>query len=179
VRVIGSEPADADPAIYLTLLSVIDHAEFSVHVTMAYFVPDEQMIAALKRAARRGVDVAIIVPSRSDFWAVFYAGRARYSELLDAGVQLYERQDTLLHAKTAVIDGVWSTVGSSNIDPRSFLHNAEINAVVLGTSFAQAMEAMFEGDLQRSRHIDPARWKRRPFRDRMIEWTAGFWDYWL
>jgi cardiolipin synthase len=179
VRVIASEPEAAEPAIYLTLLSVLEHAEISISMTMAYFVPDEQTLFALMRAARRGVDVKIIVPSKSDFWAVFHAGRAHYADLLRAGVQLYERQETLLHAKTAVIDGVWSTVGSSNIDLRSFLHNAEVNVVILGTGFANEMNAMFERDLARSVQIDPVRWKRRPLRDRTVEWVAEIWEYWL
>jgi cardiolipin synthase len=179
VRVVASEAGDEAPAVYLTLLSVIDHAEFSVHLTMAYFVPDDQTLDALVRAAGRGVDVKIIVPSRSDFWAVFYAGRAHYAELLRAGVQLYERQETLLHSKTAVIDGVWSTVGSSNIDPRSFLHNDEVNAVILGTAFAAEMARMFERDLARSSRIDPRRWARRGVRDRVLELAARVWEYWL
>ena len=179
VRIIASDPDAPAPAIYLTLLSVIEHAEVSVHLTMAYFVPDEQMLHALMRAASRGVDVRIIVPSESDFWAVFYAGRGYYDDLLRAGVRLYERQGTLLHAKTAVIDGVWSTVGSSNVDPRSFLHNAEINAVILGTTFADQMEAMFARDLVRSVQIDPAGWSRRSLRDRAAEWAARIWAYWL
>jgi cardiolipin synthase len=179
VRVIASESGDAEPAIYRTLLSVLEHAERSVHLTMAYFVPDEQTETALRRAARRGVDVKVIVPSRSDFWAVFHAGRSHYADLMDSGVALYEREETLLHSKTAVIDGVWSTVGSSNIDLRSFLHNAEINAVVLGTGFARQMEAMFQRDLARSRRIDPEQWAHRGIRARAAEWISRVWAYWL
>ena len=179
VRVIASGPGDHEPAIYLTLLSVIEHAELSVHLTIAYFVPDDQTLRALISAARRGVDVTIIVPSRSDCWAVFYAGRAHYADLLDSGVKLYERQEALLHSKTAVIDGVWSTIGSSNIDLRSFLHNREVNAVVLGTGFAERMNDMFERDLARSKAIDPGAWAHRSLGDRIAEWTAELWEYWL
>jgi cardiolipin synthase len=179
VRVIGSSPDDAAPAIYLTLLSAIDHAERTVYLTMAYFVPDRQTLDALTQAARRGVDVKLVLPSHSDFWAVFHAGRSHYAELLDAGVQVWERQDALLHAKTAVIDGVWSTVGSSNMDWRSFLHNDEVNAVVLGTNFAREMEAMFERDLANSVRIDAEQWADRPLSDRLKEWAARIWEYWL
>jgi cardiolipin synthase len=179
VRVIASEAGGESPAIYLTLLSVIEHAELSVHLTMAYFVPDTPTLEALMRSARRGVDVKIIVPSRSDFWAVFYAGRASYSRLMRAGVKLYERQGTLLHSKTAVIDGIWSTVGSSNIDTRSFLHNNEINAVVLGTEFAAEMRAMFERDLALSKRIEADDWARRGLRDRVLELAARIWSHWL
>ncbi|MGO4304395.1 phospholipase D-like domain-containing protein [Cupriavidus sp. RAF12] len=90
------------------------------------------MLAALKDAASRGVDVKLIVPSKTDSWLVFFAGRSFCDELLRSGVKLYERRDVLLHSKTAVIDGVWSTIGSINLDWRSFLHNEEVNAVVLG-----------------------------------------------
>jgi cardiolipin synthase len=179
VRVIASDPGATQPAIYLTLISVLEHAELSISMTMAYFVPDEQTLSALMRAARRGVDVKIIVPSRSDFWAVFHAGRAHYADLLRAGVKIYERQETLLHSKTVIVDAVWSTVGSSNIDLRSFLHNAEVNVVILGTDFAGEMNAMFERDLARSVRIDPERWARRPLLDRTAEWVAEIWEYWL
>ena len=115
VRVVSSGPEDAAPAIYIALVSAIEHAEKTIHITMAYFVPDAQTIEALKHAAARGVDVTLVLPSYTDFWAVFHAGRSHYSELLESGVKIYERQAVLLHSKTAVIDGVWSTVGSSNM----------------------------------------------------------------
>jgi cardiolipin synthase len=110
---------------------------------------------------------------------VFHAGRSHYSELLDAGVKIYERQQTLLHAKTAVVAGVWSTVGSSNMDWRSFLHNEEVNAVVLGVSFGKDMEAMFQRDIAESVRIEPEAWRKRPFSVRMKEWAARVWEYWL
>jgi cardiolipin synthase len=179
VRVIASGPDDAVPAIYVSLLSAISYAEKTVHVTMAYFVPDEQTIEALVRAAARGVDVTLVLPSYTDFWAVFHAGRSRYSELLDAGVKIYERQKTLLHAKTIVVDGVWSTVGSSNMDWRSFLHNEELNMVVLGANFGQQMQEMFARDVSESVAVDRETWARRPLSIRMKEWAARVWEYWL
>ena len=178
-RVLASGPDHPTPAIYVSLLSAIAHAEKTVHITMAYFVPDAQTIAALTGAAARGVDVGLVLPSYTDFWAVFHAGRSHYAELLDAGVKIYERQTTLLHAKTAVVDGVWSTVGSSNMDWRSFLHNEEVNAVVLGTGFGKEMEAMFERDVAQSTRIEAENWARRPFSVRMREWAARVWEYWL
>jgi cardiolipin synthase len=179
VRIIDSGPGDEVPAIYVALLNAIAYAERSVHITMAYFVPDPQTIAALKDAAARGVDVKLVLPSYTDFWAVFHAGRSHYAELLAAGVTIYERQTALLHSKTIVIDGVWSTVGSSNLDWRSFLHNAELNAVVLGWDFGQQMEAMFERDLKEAVPIEPRTWARRPFEVRVKEMAARVWEYWL
>jgi cardiolipin synthase len=179
VRVVSSGPEDAAPAIYIALVSAIEHAEKTIHITMAYFVPDAQTIEALKNAAARGVDVTLVLPSYTDFWAVFHAGRSHYSELLESGVKIYERQAVLLHSKTAVIDGVWSTVGSSNMDLRSFLHNKELNVVILGWDFGQQMDAMFAADLKESARIEPQAWAQRPLESRMKEWAARAWAYWL
>jgi len=179
VRIVASGPGDAMPAIYVATLSAIAHAEKSVRITMAYFVPDAQTIDALKGAAARGVDVALVLPSYTDFWAVFHAGRSHYAELLAAGVKIYERQDALLHAKTIVVDGVWSTVGSSNMDWRSFLHNEELNAVILGRGFGDQMDTMFGRDVRRSLRIEPEAWARRPLDVRMKELAARVWEYWL
>ncbi len=179
IRVIGSTPSAEGNLMYLSLLSALRHADISIHITMAYFVPDPQTLAALADAARRGVDVQLILPGVSDFWAVLEAGRSYYKELLAAGVKIHERQDALLHAKTAVIDGIWSTVGSANMDMRSFLHNDEVNAVVLGAGLASEMEAMFKADLARSVPIDAKRWNDRPISQRFREWAARLWEYWL
>ncbi|HTD90249.1 MAG TPA: cardiolipin synthase, partial [Burkholderiales bacterium] len=150
VRAIGSSPDESYTLMYATLISAINSAETSVYLTNAYFVPDPQLLGALKAAAQRGVDVKIVLPSYSDFWLVLYAGRSRYEELLRAGAKIYERRDRLLHAKTVIIDGVWSTIGSTNLDWRSFLHNDEVNAVILGQEFAAQMLAMFEKDVASS-----------------------------
>ena len=179
VRIVASGPGDPVPAIYVAFLSAIAFAEKSVHLTMAYFVPDPQTIAALKGAAARGVDVTLVLPSYTDFWAVFHAGRSHYSELLEAGVKIYERQEALLHAKTAVIDGVWSSVGSSNLDWRSFLHNEEVNAVILGADFGRQVESQFQRDLRESLQIEREVWARRSLEVRLKERAARLWEYWL
>jgi cardiolipin synthase len=182
IQTIASSPSSANPPlnlIYLSLLSAISHAERSIHITMAYFVPDRQTVEALKAAVRRHVDVELLLPGFSDYWITFYAGRSSYDELLAAGVKIYERRDALLHAKTAVIDGVWSTVGSSNMDFRSFLHNNELNAVVLGTGFARQMEDMFQADLKASVPVDPDAWRKRGMAERLQEVLARMWEYWL
>jgi cardiolipin synthase len=179
VRVVSSGPGDPAPAIYVALVSAIAHAEKTIHITMAYFVPDSQTVDALKAAAARGVEVVLVLPSYTDFWAVFHAGRSYYTDLLEAGVKIYERQNALLHSKTVVIDGVWSTVGSSNLDWRSFLHNKELNLVILGREFGRQMEAMFEVDRKQSVQIEREAWARRPLDVRMKEWMARLWGYWL
>jgi cardiolipin synthase len=179
VRAIGSSPDEPYSLIYATLISAIGSAETTAHLTNAYFVPDPQLLATLKDAAARGVDVKIIVPGSTDSRLVFHAGRAHYTDLLGAGVKIYERRGALLHAKTAVIDGVWSTVGSTNLDWRSFLHNDEVNAVILGQEFGARMQAMFDADLAASDPITTESWARRPVGDRLMELAARVWEYWL
>jgi len=179
VRAIGSSPDEPFSLIYATLISAINNAETSVFLTNAYFVPDPQLITALKDAVKRGVDVQIIVPGKTDSWLVFHAGRAHYTELLDVGVKIHERGQALLHSKTALIDGVWSTVGSTNLDWRSFLHNQEVNAVILGQVFGAQMRATFETDRAASRTITLEQWQQRSLSDRLKETAAGIWKYWL
>ena len=175
VRAIGSTPDDPYSLIYLTLISAITNAEKQVHLANAYFVPDPQLTKALIDAAARGVDVRLILPSQSDSATVFHAGRSHYSELLKGGVKIYERHGTVLHLKTAIVDGVWSCVGSSNLDWRSALDNDEINAVMLGREFARQMQLAYEKDLAASDEIDLASWERRSLLLRIKESSARLW----
>lgn len=172
VRAIGSTPDDPFSLIYLTLISAITNAEKQVYIANAYFVPDPQLIKALLDAAGRSVDVRLILPGASDSATVFHAGRSYYSQLLEGGVKIYERRGALLHSKTAIIDGVWSCVGSSNLDWRSALDNDEINAVILGRDFAQQMQAAFSRDIASSEAIELESWQRRTLLLRLKEWTA-------
>ena len=179
VRAIGSSPEEEYSLIYATLLSALASAETTVHLTNAYFAPDPQLLAALEAAVARGVDVKLILPSQTDSWLVFHAGRGYYDRLLRAGVKLYERRGVILHSKTALIDGVWATVGSTNLDWRSFLHNHELNAVVLGAEFGAQVQAMFDRDLAESDAVSLEQWRRRPLDMRMKELFARAWEYWL
>jgi len=178
VRVLGSEPG-GDFEIYKAYVIAIQEAKKSVHLTAAYFAPDAQLLAAIKAAAQRGVDVKIIFPSISDMGLVFHAGRSFYTELLDAGVQIFQLKASVLHAKTAVVDGVWSTVGSSNMDLRSFLHNSEANLVILSSEFGVTMESAFAEDLKNSLPVDKKAWSERPIDQRVKEWAARNFEYWL
>jgi cardiolipin synthase len=179
VRAIGSAPDDSASAMYITLLSAIASAETSVQITNAYFVPDPQLLAALEAAAARGVVVRLILPGQTDSWFTFHAGRSFYERLLRAGVLIHERQGVILHSKVALIDGVWATVGSTNLDWRSFLHNQEVNAVVLGVAFGSQVQALFDKDLRASRRIGLAEWQARPAALHVKEWLARVWAYWL
>jgi len=179
VRAIGSSPAETFSQMFATLLSAINSAETQVWLTNAYFVPDPQLLTALKSAVARGVDVRLLLPHVTDSALVFHASRSFYRELLDADVKIYERQDAFLHAKTALVDGVWSTIGSTNLDWRSFVHNQEINAVILGAEFGAQMAAMFELDLASSTRITRAAWRERPLHTRVKEIGARLWARWL
>ncbi|MFZ1244878.1 MAG: cardiolipin synthase [Azonexus sp.] len=173
VRAIGSTPDDPYSLIYLALISAIGNAEKQIQLTNAYFVPDPQLIKVLIDAAERGVDVQLILPGHSDSQIVFQAGRSNYSKLLKAGVKIFERGGAVLHSKTALIDGIWSCVGSTNLDWRSFLDNDEVNAVVLGRDFASQMTAMIARDLGASEEIRLADWEKRSLLLRVKEWGAS------
>ena len=179
VRAIGSSPQSGVSLMYVTLLSAINSAETEVLLTNAYFVPDAQLLDALKAAAARGVNVRMVLPAKTDSTLVFHVGRSHYEELLESGVKIYERREAMLHAKTALIDGVWGTVGSTNLDWRSFLHNDEVNAVVLGADFGGPMRAAFEADVAQSEQIVLEKWRSRSLDLRLKESLSRLWQYWL
>lgn len=180
IQVLGSTPGQDNRFTYMMYVAAFTYAKASIHLTTPYFVPDAQILEALRRAGERGLDVKIILPGTSDSALLSSAGRAYYTCLLKAGVKLYERRkDSMLHSKTAVIDGVWSTVGSSNMDPLSFLHNDEVNAVILSGSFADRMEAMFAKDLEESHQIQIGQWNKRPIKEWLKEWFATRISGWL
>jgi cardiolipin synthase len=169
VQLLLTDPDESANPVYTSVLKAIDASRRSVHLTMAYFAPGPDMAQALCAAAQRGVDVVLILPSRSDFALILAAGRSYYTQLLGCGVHIHELQNALLHAKTAVIDGVWSTVGSSNLDWRSIVVNSEVNVVVLGDDFARVLEQQFERDLAASRSIEPQDWAQRGLFRRLTE----------
>ncbi len=178
VRVLASDPG-AGFEIYKSLLLAINESKKSIHLTAAYFVPDQQTVDALAAAARRGVDVQLVLPGVSDHGLVFHAGRNFYEPLLAAGVKIFQLQVAVLHAKTAVIDGAWSTIGSANIDRRSFIHNYELNVVVVDPAFGADMESAFQEDLRSSKEITLDAWRRRPWSDRIKELAARVTEYWI
>jgi cardiolipin synthase len=115
-------------------------------------------------AARRGVDVRLLLPDRSDSDLSIARAHSHYSELLEAGAKIYETHDLVLHSKTVVIDGVWSVIGSSNFDHRSVIFNDEVDVVVVGSETAKELEAMFADDQNAATQIDFKEWKDRSFR---------------
>lgn len=182
-ELVAAVATDADDKsetrIYATYLTAIEHATRRIWVTNAYFAPNKAMRRALTDAAKRGVDVRLIVPGFTDSGLILYASRSTFDELLAGGVRIYEQPNALLHAKTAVIDSALSMVGSANLDMRSFLHNNEVNAVVVGSDFARRLEQTFERDLGAAREIELQSWRKRPFIAKLKEFGSSLFSYWL
>lgn len=180
VQVITNQPEQKDHDIYRSLLLAISLAHREVHLTTGFFVPTADLRHALRSAARRGVDVRVIVPSNSTSELSVAAGRAYYEDLLEDGVHILEYPaDRVLHAKTAVIDGEWSSVGSSNLDWRSIVLNDELTTVVLGAAFAGRLETMFAADSAQAHEVDARTWADRPLGEKLHEWRARLVEYFL
>lgn len=179
VSVVGSTPGETNRIPFIVYVSAITFAAHSIHMTNSYFIPDDQIVKALSDAAERGVDVKIILPGITDSRLALHAQRYHYSVLLKSGVKIYEQATSLLHAKTAVIDQVWSTVGSTNMDFLSLLNNDEVNAVILNREFAVEMEKMFVGDLENSSQIHWHEWEKRPLFPRVREWFLNLFVQWM
>ncbi len=149
-----------------------------IDLTTPYFVPDYRTQHRLIEAARRGVNVRLLVPAKSDVPLARWAARASYSVLLHGGVRIFEYTSRMLHAKTAVVDGSWATVGTANLDYRSFFLNHELNLVSRSPDLCDRLQAQFEEDLIQSREIIAASWPQRPSIERVAEavgWAARRW----
>jgi cardiolipin synthase A/B len=178
-RLVKADPQSRESEMYGELLGAIGRAQRRAWLAFGYFVPDPRTKQTLIDAARRGVDVRLVLPGFSDFWAPVYAGRSHYAELLDAGVRIYEWRDALMHAKTAVVDSRWSSVGSTNLDWRSFVHNYEADLVVDDAEFAKVLEERFQRDVKAATPIDRDAWRQRGAISRVKEWVARQWEYLL
>ncbi len=174
-QVVKSSPSEGSSAVKLLYTVSIVSAQRSIYISNAYFMPDRDTIRALEGAVRRGVDVRVIVPGEYiDVPIARQAARWQYERLLRRGVRIFEYQPTMMHAKTMVVDGIWTTVGSSNFDDRSFRLNDEVNVNIYDEGIASQMETMFFEDLARSEEITRFRWLRRPMFDRVKERIAGW-----
>ena len=176
VRTLGSAPKDDVPRYYVTILSAIRTAEQRISLSTAYFVPTAREIDDLIAAAHRGVEVRLLLPGESDSDLALSVGRSDYSELLKAGVKIYETRNEILHSKDAVIDGVWTIIGSSNFDRRSVILNDEVDTVILGRETGRQMKAMFEDDFKQATPIDLATWKDRPVSTKIKEMFDTLWQ---
>jgi cardiolipin synthase len=169
-QVIKSSPSEGSSTVKLMYIISIVSAKKSIYISNAYFVPDADTRRALETAVRRGVDVRVIVPGeKTDVPIVRHASRWHYEMLLRRGIRIFEYQPTMMHSKTMVVDGIWSTVGSSNFDDRSFRLNDEVNVNVYDEGIAAEMEKMFFDDLAQSQEVSLRKWFRRPMFDRLKE----------
>lgn len=172
VKLVAGDPGQGVNPSYTALLHAIEASQRSVQLTMAYFAPGDELIRTLCDAARRGVAVSLVLPGRSDVSMVLHAARSRYAQLLDAGVQIHEMTQSVMHAKTAVVDGVYASVGSSNLDWRSIVGNHELDVIVLGDDFGQQMQELFTRDVAVSQRIDAAQWAQRGVGQRLLQGFA-------
>jgi cardiolipin synthase len=169
-RVVGEGYHKLRHEITRAYVSQLYHAKKTAWITNAYFVPDPTVLRALTRACDRGVDVRVLLPAETDVEIVRHASRATWARLLRHGVRIYEYEGAVLHAKSAVIDGRWSTIGSFNLDYLSLRWLLEVNVCVLDEQFGRTMQRSFLRDLEQSREVDVRAHRFRPLGDRLLEW---------
>jgi cardiolipin synthase A/B len=172
ILVLDSRPGRGHGETASVLSAVAGAARRRIWITNAYFAPRRKAVEILGEAARRGADVRLLLPGRSDVSLVRHAGHGHYAALLDRGVRIFEYQAAILHAKTVVADDYVSLVGSTNLDFRSFHLNAECNLVVLDAATGRTFAAAFEEDLSHSVEITPALWSRRSVLHRLGDSVA-------
>ena len=172
IGVLGTVPTLNSP-LRPFLRKVFREARSSVRMTMAYFAPDDELVDELCRAARRGARVQLMLPGRIDVKALRWAARSFYEKLMSNGVEVYERQAAVLHAKTVVIDDRISMIGSTNLDYRSIEYNLELSAVIRSEAFGRQMSMLFANDVQYAKRMNLNEWRRRPWRDRVVQWAVS------
>lgn len=150
-------------------MDAIDRAVSTIHITQAYFLPDDSMVHALLQAVERGVEVRILVPEFSNHVLADWAARANYDRLLAGGVRIFLFQHAMVHAKTATVDGRWSTIGTTNLDRLSLTGNFEVNLEINDEDVARTMEEVFATDLSNSRELLRGEWSARPMWKRAVE----------
>jgi cardiolipin synthase len=171
-QVVHSSPANGSYAMYAMFSLAISSARRSIHLTNPYFLPDERMTEAFLAAARRGVRVVVLTPGKIDHNIVRLASRRDFGRMLRGGIEIFEYQAGLLHAKTMVVDGVWATIGSTNLDNRSLALNDELNLVVYDRGLAARLDTVFQDDLAHARRVDYDSWKKRGFTRKLLELFA-------
>jgi cardiolipin synthase A/B len=171
-QIVKSSPTGGSFQNYMLFLLSINSAKKSILITNPYFIPDNVMTEALVKAAKRGVQVVVLLPGEIDSQLTYTASRSHYGPLLLGGVEVFEYKASLMHAKTIVIDGVWSTIGSTNFDNRSFALNQEINLTVYDSGMAHRLEEIFQEDLKYSQKITYEQWRSRSIFERLGEFFA-------
>jgi cardiolipin synthase len=179
IRIEASAPLERRQLYFTALRAAIAAARQSILLTTGYFVPSHRDWQGLADAAMRGVSVDLVLAGHADVAGTLHAGRALYGRLLEAGVRIHELQDGMLHAKAATIDGVWTVIGSSNFDRRSYRFNNEVDAVLLGRDMAGQVEHLLHGWIRRAERISLREWRRRPASERMAEYSARLWERYM
>jgi cardiolipin synthase len=179
MRIAPSKPLEKQQLYFTALLAAIAEARERILLTTGYFVPSRKHWQALADAAKRGVEVSLLLGGHSDIPATLHAARALYGRLLDSGVHIHEIQDGFLHAKAATIDGVWTVIGSSNFDRRSFSFNNELDAVLLGRDMAGHVETMLRRWMERAERVTLDDWRRRSVSERGQEYSARLWERYM
>lgn len=154
-------------------IEAISRASTNVWMTQAYFLPDQDFVDAMKDAARRGVDVRLLLPHKSNHIVADWLSRGYFSQLLDSGVRIFRFRDAMVHAKTATIDGTWSTVGTANIDRLSLTGNYEINVEIIEPAFAEVMEEIYRTDEANSLELTRSEWEARDLHRKFTEMILG------
>jgi cardiolipin synthase A/B len=176
VQVIGSSPKDDQHYFYTALIAAIDNSAKKIILSSAYFVPTQDHKKVLIDASMRGVKIDLILPGFTDSSLSLNVQRSYYEDLLEAGINIYEVDSEVLHAKTITIDGVWSVVGSSNFDFRSATLNDEVDMIVLGRKIANQLEQKFVKDKEKFKKIELNEWKRRPLLDKLKQYFSRMFD---
>jgi cardiolipin synthase len=169
VNIVGSRERKKRKAIRQSYLQAIRTAKAYIYIANAYFLPDRGFRRALKNACKRGVDVRVMVPKRGDILPFQLASEAFWGRALRYGIGIFLWQDAVLHAKTAVIDDQWATVGSFNIDHRSWAMNLEVNVNIVGPKFAQQLKSVFLKDQKRCFELTRHEWRKRPWYLRLVQ----------
>jgi cardiolipin synthase len=169
VQVVRSSPRGGSSAMYSTFLIALGSAKRSIRITNPYLLLDERLTTVLLERAQANVSVEVLVPGSIDHNFVREASRASWGRMLEGGIRLYQYQPALLHAKTIVIDSTWTTIGSTNLDPRSLAVNEEVNVIVYDRRVARRMEAIFAEDVALSTPVTLDQWKRRGIKSRLFE----------
>jgi cardiolipin synthase len=176
--VMGSVPTTNSP-LRPWLLRLMRRARWSIDLTMAYFCPDDDLMRELCLAGERGVRIRMMLPGHANHDALRIAAQGFYETLLNVGAEIHEWKGEMLHAKSMVIDGCLTVIGSTNLDHRSIEYNLELSAIVHSRSFGEQMTALFEDDVRQSRAIALQTWRYRPVWDRFVQWAVSRARYWL
>jgi cardiolipin synthase len=175
VQIAASGPDSSWPHIMEAIFTAINSAKESIYITTPYFIPNEQILTALKTASRRGVEVKVLVPKEGDSWAAKYATNSYVLDILESGIQVYHYCKGMVHAKTMVVDGEFTTVGTSNMDYRSFEINFEVNALVYNREISQQLIHMFNDDVEHCDKVSLENWKKRDFSEKLKESFCRLW----